>query len=342
MTASTSLTGIYGADFGFTSSTPPANTPVAQAMSTAMATAGNAGLVVKTDAAQQALAQALGSGASPNGATAQAAQAGANAGAAAQAAQPASQTDGAAPTKPYNGQKIVWNFITAPEEVSWTTSVAANRVDMFGTNSPPVIVGTKGMRDLTIGNTMIEGFTRSRTVEGRLYFLETLVNFTLNAQKGFVNVPVYRVFASEKDYGNPNNEEGGFFIIKDIRIKETMRDLSGYTTRAFADISLIQVPAYQVDTGVDQASASVNKATSLLSKLEPNLQNQTAQGTATQTPPAPAPAGQRAPTSGGGGTTGGGGAAQPARPAGTPAAQRGGGGTALPGQGIPVRPAPGR
>lgn len=155
----------------------------------------------------------------------------------------------------------VWNFIVAPEDISWDTSIAASRVDMFGTNSPPVIAGTKGMRDLNIGNAMIEGFTRSRTVEGRVAALEELMKYTLNAEKGFVNVPVYNVCANEKRYGA---SDGGCFIIKDVRIKETMRDLDGKSTRAFADISLIQVPKYQVDRGVDQASAAINPPKSFL------------------------------------------------------------------------------
>jgi len=35
-----------------------------------------------------------------------------------------------------------WTFICAPDEISWTTSNAVNRVDIFGTNSPPAISGT--------------------------------------------------------------------------------------------------------------------------------------------------------------------------------------------------------
>jgi len=159
---------------------------------------------------------------------------------------------------------IDWNFVVAPEDISWDISMATNRVDMFGTNAPPVTVGTKGMRELTLSNAMVEGFTRGRTVEGRLLALEKLMRFSLNSEQGFVNVPVYQVFAGEKDYGNANDEEGGCFVLKDIKVKETMRDLSGWATRAFVDVSFIQVPKYQVNTGVDQASTTVSGATSVL------------------------------------------------------------------------------
>jgi len=62
---------------------------------------------------------------------------------------------------------------------------------------------------------------------------------------------VYQVWANEKSYGGPE----AYYIIKDVKVKEAMRDLKGNSTRAYVDISLMQVPAYQVNSGRDQASA---------------------------------------------------------------------------------------
>jgi hypothetical protein len=143
-----------------------------------------------------------------------------------------------------------WTFITAPEDVSWDVANAANRVDMFGTNNPPVVAGSRGMRDLTLGNALVEGFVRGVSLEGKIATLENLMNYSLNTSDGFVSVPVYQVWVSAKPYGGAQ----GYFIIKDVKVKETMRDLKGYTTRAYVDISLMQVPAYQVNSGRDQAS----------------------------------------------------------------------------------------
>jgi hypothetical protein len=143
-----------------------------------------------------------------------------------------------------------WTFITAPEDVSWDIANQANRVDMFGTNNPPVVAGSRGMRDLTLGNALVEGFVRRKQVEDKIAQLEALMNYRLNASDGFVSVPVYQIWANKNPYGGKK----GYFIIKDIRIKETMRDTAGKTTRAYVDVSLMQVPAYQVNTGRDQAS----------------------------------------------------------------------------------------
>ena len=151
-----------------------------------------------------------------------------------------------------------WSFITAPENVSWDVANQATRVDIFGTNSPPVVAGTRGMRDLSLGNSLVEGFVRGVTVEGKIAALEKLMNYNLNPTDGFVSVPVYQVTANDKVYGN------GFFIIKDIKIQEKMRDLKGNATRALVDISLMEVPEYQVNSGRDQASQVAASAKSIL------------------------------------------------------------------------------
>jgi hypothetical protein len=150
-----------------------------------------------------------------------------------------------------------WSFITAPEDVSWDVSNQATLVDIFGTNSPPVVAGSRGMRDLTLGNSLVEGFVRGVTVEGKIAALEKLMNYTLNQKDGFVGVPVYQVTANDKVYGN------GYFIIRDIKIKESMRDLRGNATRAYVDISLMEVPAYQVNSGRDLASQPAAAAKAL-------------------------------------------------------------------------------
>jgi hypothetical protein len=136
------------------------------------------------------------------------------------------------------------------------------------------------MRDLTLGNALVEGFVRGKQVEAKIEALEKLMNYQLNPTEGFVTVPVYQVWANEKSYGGPE----AYYIIKDIKVKETMRDLTGNATRAFVDISLLQVPAYQVNSGRDQASVATAGAKSgLLEKVaEVNADGskKTAQGAA--------------------------------------------------------------
>jgi hypothetical protein len=149
-----------------------------------------------------------------------------------------------------------WTFITAPEDISWDVNNQANRIDIFGTNNPPVVSGSRGMRDLTLGNSLVEGFIRNVTVEDKIAALEDLMNYKINQTDGFVSVPVYQIWANEKAYGN------GYFIIRDIRVKESMRDLKGNATRAHVDITLLEVPEYQVNSGRDQATSATAGARS--------------------------------------------------------------------------------
>ena len=156
-----------------------------------------------------------------------------------------------------------WTFICAPQDINWDLSAQVSRVEIFGTNTPPLISGTKGMRNLNLSNSIAEGFSRGKAVEDKIIQLERLINFTLS-DKGFVNVPVYYVTANNKKYGDA---DGGYFILKDIKVKESMRDLSGKATRAVTDVSLVQVPSYQVDTGVDQASKAQTGSKSALAEV---------------------------------------------------------------------------
>jgi hypothetical protein len=169
-----------------------------------------------------------------------------------------------------------WKFICAPEEISWNTSNAVNRVDMFGTNNPPAISGTRGMRELTMRNSLVEGFSRNKTVEAKVAALENLLAYKSSTEGGFVNVPVYRVWANNKGYG-----QGGYFLLKSVQVKEMMRDLAGAATRASVDITFLEVPSFQVGSGIDQAPFSRQGVNSTLLKISLTaLNKQATQATA--------------------------------------------------------------
>jgi hypothetical protein len=159
-------------------------------------------------------------------------------------------------TEPSGSSEFAWKFIVAPENIDWSVTADVNRIPIFGSNQSPVVVGAKSMRYLELGNAMVEGFTRGVTVEGKVQALEDLLNYSLNTSKGFVNVPVYQITANDKQYGSGKDAyDGGYFVIKEVRVKETMRDFRGNTTRAFVDVSFTQIPPYQVDGGRDHAFA---------------------------------------------------------------------------------------
>ena len=174
---------------------------------------------------------------------------------------PSSNTSEGSPSQ---GQDQSWTFITAPKNISWNTQNQSSRVPMFGTNNPPVVAGTRGMRDLDASECLVEGFIRNKIVEDKVRALEDLMSYKLNGSDGFVSVPVYQFWAQQKNYGGTKEKQTGYFIIKDVKVKEEMRDLQGKSTRAMVDISFTEVPEYQVNSGRDIASQTTGGAKSTL------------------------------------------------------------------------------
>jgi hypothetical protein len=161
--------------------------------------------------------------------------------------------------------KDSWNFICTPEDISWNSEAQVERIPIFGTNQPPVTVGSRSMRDLTLSNALTEGFSRVKTVEAKVAKLESLMNFTLDTAGGYVKVPVYFVTANDKKYGfGADGKDGGYFVIKSVNVKEEMRDLKGDSTRSMVDVSFTQVPPYQIESGRDIASKAVRGQDALL------------------------------------------------------------------------------
>jgi hypothetical protein len=176
-----------------------------------------------------------------------------------------------------------WTFITSPQQISWDVTNQVNRVDIFGTNNPPAVSGTRGMAELILSDSLVEGFTRGVQIEGKIAALQNLMNYGVNRELGFVDVPVYQVNANDKKYG-PN----GYFVIKSVKIQEQLRDLSGNMTRAKVDISLVQVPEFQVSNGRDLASKAAAGAKAPASSVSKTLDQLNPKNTSGPGGPTPA------------------------------------------------------
>lgn len=140
-----------------------------------------------------------------------------------------------------------WYFITAPQDVSWSKEGKISTASTYGTNSPYVLYGSTGLRKLTLSNAMLEGFSDRKTVEANIVALETCMNMVI--QNGYTAPYCWKAYSGGKSYGT--------FIITGVKVKEVMRDLRGYATRAYVDIDLQQVPDYQVNSGRDLASTGI-------------------------------------------------------------------------------------
>jgi hypothetical protein len=151
-----------------------------------------------------------------------------------------------------------WYFITAPQDVSWSKEGKVTSAETYGTNTPYVLYGSTSLRKLTLGNVLLEGFSDRKTVEANIVALETCMNMVIQA--GYTAPYCWKVYSGGKSYGT--------FIIVGLQVKEMMRDVRGFATRAIVDVELQQVPDYQVNSGRDLASrATLGGLSSEVKKL---------------------------------------------------------------------------
>lgn len=149
-----------------------------------------------------------------------------------------------------------WVFITAPGSVSWDKQGETSIVNTYGSNNPYVIYSTTGMRKLSLSECLVEGFSSGKEVEDHVLNLEKLMTMCMDTEKGYVSPYVWDLRAGDKSYG--------MFIIESVNVTEEMRNKKGRADRARVNISLQQVPDFQINDGRDLATkADLAAGTSL-------------------------------------------------------------------------------
>ena len=140
-------------------------------------------------------------------------------------------------------------FITPPQNVSWNKDSNTTPIDTYGTNNPYLQYGTTKLRSLTLGDSLVEGFTDNKSIEGNVRDLEACMRMVIDSDNGFASPFCWEVYAAGKSYGT--------YIITSVSVNEQMRDNSGDAVRAKVDVSLQEVSPYQVSTGEDISSQAI-------------------------------------------------------------------------------------
>jgi hypothetical protein len=143
-----------------------------------------------------------------------------------------------------------WYFVTAPQSVSWSKQSRTNTIEPYGTNNPYLSYGTTGLRELSLNDSMVEGFSDGKSVEGNLINLEACMRMVLNSEDGFAAPYCWEVYAGGKTYGT--------YVIKSVNVTEEIRDAAGQASRAKVDISLQEVAPYQVSSGIDITAEAIS------------------------------------------------------------------------------------
>ena len=142
-----------------------------------------------------------------------------------------------------------WYFITPPQSVSWSKDSKQKVTDTYGTNNPYINYGSTSLRQLSLNDAMLEGFSDSKEVEGNILELESCMRMVIDEGTGFTAPYCWHVFAGEKSYGT--------YIITSVQVDEQMRDMSGKATRATVGVEFQEVAPYQVTSGIDITSTAV-------------------------------------------------------------------------------------
>lgn len=158
-----------------------------------------------------------------------------------------------------------WYFITAPQSVSWSKGSKMNVIEPYGTNNPYVNYGTTKLRQLKLGNAMLEGFSDGqKVVEDNITQLEACMRMVLDSDDGYAAPYVWYVYAGDKSYGT--------YVITDVNVDESIRNTAGQANRATVDVSFQQVSPYQVSSGIDITAEAISGG--LNEKAEEALKDQ--------------------------------------------------------------------
>ena len=144
-----------------------------------------------------------------------------------------------------------WYFITPPQSVSWSKGSKMNVIEPYGTNNPYVNYGTTKLRQLSLGNAMLEGFSDGgKVVEDNIHNLEACMRMNLDSDDGFASPYVWYVYAGNKSYGT--------YVITDVKVDESIRNVQGQANRATVDVSFQQVSPYQISSGIDITAEAIS------------------------------------------------------------------------------------
>lgn len=151
----------------------------------------------------------------------------------------------------YDEIPFEWYFITPPQSVSWSKGSKINMIEPYGTNNPYVNYGTTQLRQLKLGNAMLEGFSAGgMVVENNIHELEACMRMVLESDDGFTAPYVWNVYAGGKSYGQ--------YVITDVSVDESIRNTYGEANRATVDVSFQQVSPYQVSSGIDISAEAIS------------------------------------------------------------------------------------
>lgn len=142
----------------------------------------------------------------------------------------------------------VWRFQYAPQ-ISYTRSSTFQEDKSWGTNVQPSHFNNTSGKSIQISGAILEGMTIGNTITGAVTALETLMSVVNPDNQLQVAPYAYRLIIGSRTLKEPISDKHSPFIIESISVKEEMYDNSGELLMAKIDMSLKEVPYYQINDG---------------------------------------------------------------------------------------------
>ena len=142
----------------------------------------------------------------------------------------------------------VWRFQYAPQ-ISYTRSSTFVEDKTWGTNVQPSHYNNTSGKKINIQDAILEGMTIGKTVTGAVQALETLMSVTNPDNQDQIAPYAYRLIVGERTFREPISQKHAPFVIEQIQVREELYDTKGEVLMYKVDISLKEVPYYQINDG---------------------------------------------------------------------------------------------
>jgi hypothetical protein len=142
----------------------------------------------------------------------------------------------------------VWRFQYAPK-ITYNRSATFQEDKTWGTNVQPTHFNNTSGKKVSIQNAILEGMTIGRTVTGAVQALETLMSVVNPDNEEQVAPYAYRLIVGKRTFTEPISQRHSPFIIEQVTVREELYDTDGEVLMYKVDISLREVPYYQINDG---------------------------------------------------------------------------------------------
>ena len=142
----------------------------------------------------------------------------------------------------------VWRFQYAPQ-IAWSASATFQEDKSWGTNVQPSHFSNKSGKKVTIQGAILEGMTIGKTVTGAVLALESLMSVANPDNELQVAPYAYRLIIGERTVTEPISGRHAPFVIEQMTVKEEMYDTQGEMISVKVDLTLKEIPYYQINDG---------------------------------------------------------------------------------------------